>query len=323
MTHIWRLEGYGIGLESTRGTAVDPTFWVHQTEADFDDVFEKVQDESALGVNMNTSESVKTKQYANWNIGGILAANSIWIFLKSLLGSVTSAETAGTGAYSHAFSTDNVNSKPSYTISKKTPIGGLRYALGVTESLGISANVGEAVIMSAGTRAKAGASASLTKSYTADNKFYWKHVTIKLADTVAGLDGASAVCIENFELNITQELEDGFCFGSGVDLSDIFNKGFSIDGSITKKKTDETYKDYVKNETYKAMRIEIIDTDTTIGVSDNPTIKIDIARVSFEEHAQDGGLNDIVRENITLKWHYDLANSADLDITVINETASY
>lgn len=323
MTHIWRLEGYWVALESTRWTAVDPTIWVHQTEADFEDVFEKVMDESALWVNTNTSESRKIKQYAQGWIGWILAITSIGYILKSLLGAVSSAETTGTWAYEHAFSTSSVNTKPSVTISKKTPISGLRYALWVVESLGISAKVGEAVMMKAWVKAKAWVTATLSKSYTSDNKLYAKNVTIKLADTVAWLDGASALCLESFELNLTQELEDGFCFTSGVDLSDIYNKGFSIDGSFTKVKQDETYKDYVKNETYKAMRIQIIDTDTTIGVSDNPSVIIDIARISFEEHAQDGGLNDIIRENLTIKWHYDLANSSDLDITVINETASY
>jgi hypothetical protein len=80
---------------------------------------------------------------------------------------------------------NNTNSKQSLTISKKTPIGGERFANAMIASLGIGANVGEAVIMKAGLRAKAAASASLTKTYSADNKLYAKHVTIKLADTVA------------------------------------------------------------------------------------------------------------------------------------------
>jgi hypothetical protein len=36
------------------------------------------------------------------------------------------------------------------------------------------------------------------------------------------------------------------------------------------------------------MRIQIIDTSTTIGVSDNPTITIDIAKVTFEDYESDG-----------------------------------
>jgi hypothetical protein len=37
---------------------------VQQTEANFEDMTENVQDESSLGVLMNTSESERTKQFA-------------------------------------------------------------------------------------------------------------------------------------------------------------------------------------------------------------------------------------------------------------------
>lgn len=323
MTHIWRMEGYGIGKESVRGTAVDPSIWVKQTDANFEDTVENVQDESALGVLMTTSESERTKQYAEWEIEWILAITSVGYFLLALLWSVSSAETSWTWAYQHSFSMNNTNSKQSMTISKKTPIGGERFALAMISAFGLSANIGEAVMMKAALRAKVWETASLTKAYTVDKTLYSKSVTIKLADTVAWLDAASALCIENVELNLTQELEDGFCFTSWVDLWDIFNKGFSIDWSFTKLKQDTTYQDYVKDGTIKAMRIQIIDTNTTIGVSDNPTVTIDIAKVTFEDHESDGGLNDIMRENVTFKGHYDLANASDIDIVIINEQASY
>lgn len=322
MTHIWRLEGYGVGKESTRWTAVDPAVWVQQTEATFEDVVENVQDESALWVLMTTSESERTKQYAEWEISWMLASNSVWFFLLSLLGSV-STTSLWSGAYQHDFSMNNINSKPSLTISKKTPIWGQKFALAMVSSFGIAANVGEWVIMKAWLRAKAAATASLTKTYTADNKFYSKHLRIKLADNIAGLDAASVLCIENVELNLTQELEDGFCFASGVDLWDIFNKWFSIDGTFTKVKQDSIYHGYFKNGTIKAMRIEAVDTTKTIWAASNPTMKIDIAKVTFDEYENDGGLDDIMRENITFKWHYDLTNGSDIDVTLINTQSSY
>lgn len=209
------------------------------------------------------------------------------------------------------------------TISKKTPIGSERFALAMISAFGLSATAGEAVMMKAELRAKSGASSSLTKAYTQDYKLYAKHVTIKLADDVASLGAASSLCIENFELNLTQELEDGFCFESGVDLGDIFNKGFSIDGTLGKIKKDTTFKDYVKNGTSKAMRIEIEDTSKTIGSSDNPKITIDISKVTFEDYESDGGLNDIMRESMTIKGHYDLANDSDIAVSVVNTTSSY
>ena len=322
MNHIWRLEWYWIAKEATRWTAVDPSVWVKQTDANFEDTVENVQDESALWVLMTTSESERIKQYAEWEIEWILATKSIWYFLLSLLWSVSSAA-ASAWAYQHDFSMNNTNSKQSLTISKKTPIAWEQFALAMIESLWISASVGEAVMMKAWLRAKAAETATLTKAYVADNTLYAKNVTVKFADTVAWLDAADALCIESVELNLTQELEDGFCFTSWVDLWDIFNKGFSIDWTFTKLKNDTVYQDYVKDWTIKAMRIQIIDTATTIWASDNPTVTIDIAKVTFEDHESDWGLNDIMRENLTFKWHYDLANASDIDIVVINEQSYY
>lgn len=323
MTHIWRLEWYWIGKESVRWTAVDPTIWVKQTEANLGDVTENVIDPGAVWVLMSSNGSQRAKKFAEGEISWILSTKAVWYWLLWLLWSVSSAETVWTWAYKHDFSMNNVNNKQSLTLSKKTPAEAVRYANAMVASFGISASVGEAVIMKAWVRAKAWASSTLTKAYAEDNTLYAKHVTIKIADTVAWLDAASALCIENVELNLTQELEDGFCFESWQDLDDIYNKGFAIDWTFTKIKQDTTYSDYVLNWDVKAMRIQIIDTWTTIWVADNPSVIIDIARVTFEDHEDEWGLEDIVRENLTFKGHYDLANSADIDVAVINEQSSY
>lgn len=71
------------------------------------------------------------------------------------------------------------------------------------------------------------------------------------------------------------------------------------------------------------MRIEIIDTGVTIGASDNPTVRIDLAKVSFEMPEDEAGVDDVVRESIAFTAHYDIANSKDIDIKVINTKSSY
>lgn len=322
-THIGRLEGYGVGKETTRGTAIAPVTWVHQTEANFENTIESVMDESALGVLMTTSESVKTKQFAEGTIAGIATDTSIGYFLLSLLGNPTSAETSGTGAYEHTFTMDNTNSKPSITISKSTPIEDLAFANAMVSALNITGNVGEAVNMSAELRAKASESATLSKSYAEQNKFYVKNATIKFADTVAGLDSADGECMDTFDIALTQELEDSFCLTSWVDLGDIYNKGFSIDGNFWKKKTSNTLESWVNNKTQKAMRIEFIDTSKTIGVEDNPTVQINLSKVTFEDHSSDGWLDDIMMENVNFKAHYDLSTSSDIEVKLINELSTY
>ena len=324
--YIGRLKWYWIWKESVRWTAVAPTFWIQQNEADFDNTVEKIIDESAVWVLMNSSESNNIKQYATWNINWILPSNWIWLFLLSLLWSVSSAPTSWGGwAYEHDFSMNNINSKQSLTVALKTPIEELRYALAMIWSMVISANMWEAVMFKALLRAKFWTTSSLTKAYVEDNKFYSHNVTIKIADDLAWLDAALGECIETFELSLTQELEDWFCFKSWRDLDDIHNKAFSIDLTLWKIMRNTTYQEYVEDtpEVYKAMRIEMTDTSKTIWTSDNPTIQIDIAKVSFDKHEPEGPIDDVERESLTCKGHYDLANSDDLTIKVINTTTSY
>lgn len=141
----------------------------------------------------------------------------------------------------------NVNTKPTLTISKKTPLEAFAYANAIISSLTISAKVGEEILYKFAAKSKASAAATLTKAYAQANKLYAKHLNVYFADNIAGLAGASAECWESIEASLTQEIEEAFCFSSGVDIGDIFNKGFAIDVKGMKRKTDLTYENYVKN----------------------------------------------------------------------------
>ena len=51
---------------------------------------------------------------------------------------------------------DETNSKQSFTVTKNTPLGTKQFALGMLSALNITANVGEAVMIGANIKAKAG-----------------------------------------------------------------------------------------------------------------------------------------------------------------------
>ena len=326
MTHIWRLEWFGIGKETTRGTAVAPAFWIPHTEASFQNRKEEVIDESSFWTWLNSANSEKTKEYADGNIKWILASNWCWYLFEAILGSgVSAATTWWGGAYQHDFTLTDTNTKPSFTIVKKTPLDTKAYTLGMLSSLTMSANVGEAVFLDVNIMAKVGVNTTATKAYAVDNKLYAKHLKVKIADDIAGLDWASGSCFENIELSLTQDLENEFCFNSGVGIGDIFNKAFWATGTIGRIKQDNTFEWFALSDptTYKAMRIEIIDTGVTIGTSDNPSVIIDLARVSFGIPEDDAGLDEIVRETIPFTVHQDIANWENIDIKVINTLSAY
>jgi len=131
------------------------------------------------------------------------------------------------------------------------------------ESLAVSAEVGGFVTFTADYKAKKSSSATHTVSYTTDYTLLARHCGVKFADTLAGLDGASDVCVQSFSLTISKNLEEDLCLSS-VEPIDYTNKQFVVEGSMTIKYTSEEYKDLYMDATQKALRITIEDTNTTI-----------------------------------------------------------
>jgi len=75
--------------------------------------------------------------------------------------------------------------------------------------------------------------------------------------------------------------------------------------------------------TAKAMRIDLINTDVTIGNSANPRVKIDLAKVIFTEISKVTALNDVVRQTLSFKAHYSISDTKMVQIVCTNVVASY
>lgn len=71
------------------------------------------------------------------------------------------------------------------------------------------------------------------------------------------------------------------------------------------------------------MRIEIIDTATDLGGTNKPKISFTLSKVTFEECNDDGGLDDIRREEIVIRAHYDITAGSEISAVIQNKTASY
>ena len=323
MSYIWRLEWFGVALEDTRWVVQAPAIFIPQVEANFQDMYENVADESALWVITSSSWIERTKQSAEWEIQAILSANSIWYFLRNIIWTATSAETSWGWAYEHNFSDEMTNEKKSMTITKITPLWTKQYAFWMLTSLWISTKVWEQIIAKMWIKSKSGIAWSEIKAYTEDYKFYAKHLNIYEADTLAWLDSATPICLSDFELNFIQPLEEDYCLNSWVEIANLYNTDLQTEMSVTRVKRDTTFEDRAKSLSMKAMRIEIIDTSKTIWVSDHPTIIIDIAKTNIEEYETSSPLWEIVKESFKIKAHYDLANWKNIDVKVINEITSY
>lgn len=320
---IWRKINVWFWKETTRGTAVAISKWTPKISCDFDEKFENIIDESSIGVILDSNEAHVSKRWAEWKIEGNIWVEAIWLPLLSLFGTVSTAETVGTGAYNHAFSILSSNQHPSLTIWLQDPIADYKFPLAMISKATISAKVWEFVTYSLEFMAKKGETATNTVTYTADYALLAKHWTFKLATNLAWLWAASAKCIQSFEITISKNLEDIYCLGT-VEPSDFVNKQFTIEWSFEAIYEDEaTYKNIALAWTEQAIRFAMIDTSKTIWVSDNPSLTIDLAKASFSEWSRDMGNDTVVNQSVKFKGLYSIADASAITASLINTTASY
>jgi len=100
---------------------------------------------------------------------------------------------------------------------------------------------------------------------------------------------------------------------------------FEITGELEISFDDMTYRDYMMNGDYKALRFDLVNGDTTIGATSNPSFRIELSKVDFEAWDVDYSLDDIVKQTITFNALYDLGGNGNVinDCYVINEVTSY
>jgi hypothetical protein len=171
-------------------------------------------------------------------------------------------------------------------------------------------------------KSKKGATATLTPSQNAENRFLPKHLVFKLASAYSGLTAASAVSVKSLSLKITKNLEPDWVLGS-ISPADFLNKAFSIEGDVELLWDAETYKTLTLAGTSQAMRIDLINTDVTIGAAANPEVQINLAKVIFQEIAVSGGLNEFVKQTLKFKASYSTTDSLMISAKVVNVQASY
>lgn len=320
--YIWRLINVWFWKETARGTAVAVGRWTPKTSMNFDEKVEKVMDESSLWVITSNNEAHRVKEWAEWSIDMNVGIESIALPLLSLLWAVSSAA-ASAWAYTHTFSVAENNAHPSLTIWIKDPIVDYQFPLAMIESMTISAEVGWFATVSIDFRSKKWVAGTQTVSYNTDYSLLAKSWIFKIADNLAWLWAAASKCIQSFEITISKNLEDIYCLGS-TEPTDYQNKNLTIEWSFVAVYENETdYKDIAFSDWTKALRLELIDSNTIIWASDNPTLRIDLAKASFTEWEKTQGNDETVSQTVTFNWMYSLADSSSIEIDLINETASY
>lgn len=324
---IGRLFQVGIAKETSRGTPQgSATFWIPFSELGIEEKDNKIFEEQAYGVIEDSIGSTITKQWAEGSFKAPIGDKHFGLILLAALGSVSSGTHAGeTIVYDHTFSVQQGAQHQALTLFLDDPLAAQDYkhALAVIDTLEISYEPGDYITYSANVRAKKGATATLTPSITVENKFTHKHFAFKIASSLAGLDAGSAIALKSLTLSITKNLEDDDVLGS-ITPNDFLNKQFVIEGKLEALWQNESdFKTNTLAGTMKAVRLDLVNTDTTIGNAANPTVRIDLAKVTFTEITRPIQINEMVKQSVSFKAHYSTSDAKMIAALITNLTASY
>lgn len=320
---IGRLRTVGIAKEASKGTPLVPAFWIPSVSFDPAPIVATKQKDGAIGRIEDTYDSEIVSKHNEPSIEGYVTDKAIGLLMLAGFGQ-SSPSTLETGVYSHAYTVKNDNDHPALTVSFKDSNLGKWITYSMLAELQIDAQVEDYVRFSSKfiSRFEATKTGLTPSFYTTDNVFVARHVTVKIADDLAGLSGASAKSLTGVTIKLNKNTEATFGLGSNEPQS-IENREFSIEGSLTALEADTTWRDLFTANTSKAMEISIVNSDVTIGAANNPTIKLTMAQVKFNPYKEKAGNGDIISEEISFKGQYSIDDTSSITGTVINTQATY
>ncbi|MES2213353.1 MAG: phage tail tube protein [Patescibacteria group bacterium] len=325
---IGRLFQVGIARETTRGTAISSAaYWIPFSELALEEKDTKVVDDMSYGVIEDTQGQSIIKQWAEGKLKAPIGDRHFPLILYSVLGSLSTGANADASGNvkDHTITVGQTAQHQSLTYFLDDPLASADYkhANGVATSLEINYEMGKFLEYSLNIKAQKGVSTTNTPSTTAENRFLPQHVTFKLASSYSGLGAASAQIIKSLSLKFDNNIEDDYVLGS-VAPADFLNKQFMIEGTLEAMWQNESdFKTFVLAGTSKAMRIDIVNSDVTIGTSANPEIKIDLAKVVFEAVTRPIKVNDMVKQTLNFKAHYSQTDTKMVQIVATNLITSY
>lgn len=323
--YIGRRAKVGLGRETIRGTGVSPGLWVPLTGFTHEVKATKARSSAGYGQIASESQAIVTDRWAEGNLEMELNANAIGYVLYALLGTVSTTGPVETDAYTHAFSIADSNQHTSLTIAVDEPNGDLTFALAMVNSFEMTMERDALVKCTVGFQSKAPDDASQTATYAVDYKFAATDLSFKLAAAVADLTAATAIPMKSLSLSIQKNVVRDSVLGT-VEPQDIFNQNLTISGKIELLYNDRTYRDYMLNGDYKAMRIALTNNRTLIGTATTiyPSLTFDFFKCDFEGWDVDRSLDSILQQSVNYNCLYSVSDGGIISsASLVNGKISY
>jgi len=317
---IGRNISVGFSVEKVRGTAQATTEkWMKKTTAYILEKAESVIEDSTCGVLEDSFNRRVIKKWVEGSIEGTVQADAIGYILYALFGTVN---TTGSSVYTHVFSVAQNIIHPSLTLFVKNgTIEQKNFAGGMVGTLNITASMDDYVRFNASFIAMSGSADTEAVSCDTEYDFVGKDVTIKVADTEAGLAGATALKVKSVDITFDQGLIPNYVLGAYTP-EDINNGKFSVEVALTKDYIDTVFETLYQNDSAKYMSITI-EGSQDIGTGSHPTITLLLNKAMVTDWSISGGSDELVQEAITLKAFYNKTDTESCTLTLKNNTAEY
>jgi len=323
MEIIGRNIEFGVATEATRGSAETVADkWLRKVTANIVERATHALDDTTRGRLEDGEGRRVVQKHIEGDVSGILHIDVLGWLLSNIYGVVNTSTVTGS-VKSHVFTLgQNIQHKSLTLFAKDGSVQQSTFSNAMINTLEITAAIDDYLRFSASFLASVAASNSDTPSYDTEYDFVARDVVIKIADTEAGLSGATAIKAKDFAITWDQGLVKDHVVGS-YNPDDIYNAKLAIDGSFTLNFADETYKDLYLGNTAKYMSITITG-EAELATGQHPTITIVLNKVQIMDWNRSGeGANDLVTEPISFKAFYNPTDGEQSTVTLKNLTASY
>lgn len=311
-----RLVSYGLALETTRGTAVNPQFWARWETADFEDMGTTVLNQSAINVLNKYSGAEVVEQWSAGQLAGKVTDHTLGLLLYSAFGGYSVAAKNGeTTVYNHTFTESQLNAAPTLTITRVDPNVVNQYAMCALNQFELNVKTGDFVRHSSSFVGQPSTSATATPAFVTEQEFVARHASITF-------NGGSAIPVASLKLTYSKGTKPYYTLGKN-NPDNIYADSVEIKGEIVLRYTDDTYKTMRFNNTPQNVVIDIKNAGVTIGASSNPELKLTMPVCYLNEWKLDQGLENIVQQTIGFEAVYDLATNSAIKAVLTNLHTSY
>lgn len=312
----------GIAKEATRGTAVNPTYWLGWTTTDLADAGKTQLNNSAINVLDQNQSGEVVEVTGGGKIEGLLADQSFGMILLAWFGTHAAALHSGeTLVYDHTFTESQSNQSQSVTLTRKDPNVVNQFPLAMLKTLEIDVVAGDYVKVSTDWVSQPSATATTTPAFIAENNFIAKDATVKMASNVAGLTGATTIAVKEFKLTMDKGVNPYFVIGQN-NPTDIFSESVTVKGDMTLLYADDTYKTLRFSNTPQAVLLDI-KSGVTIGTAANPELTLTLPQVLLTDWKPAQPIDGMVEQTVTIEGTFSLAAAYEIQAVLTNKVTTY